>query len=239
MKKTFLTIFACLFFAVPALAQTTAAMDETQSEEQAEKRKQELQKTAHAIQETFGQYRQAIADQKPDEIPNLVTQSTLDYFSELLDLALYATPSELEQRGLTDRMQVVVLRHRVPMSTLQSKASVDLLKFCVETGLLGKSVAAVEIGEIRLNGDEAEAQTVLNGQPLSVVLRFAREDDTWKIDMLSILSAGNEVLRSVAEERGLTEDDLILQMVTRGSGMDVPKDIWQPPLTRDDAGTDG
>jgi len=241
MKKNYLTILACLLLAIPALAQddaTTEKKDESQIAQMSDEEKarnQELQTTAHAIQETFGYYRQAIADQDSSEVATMVTQETVDYFKELQELALYATPDELEKKGLTDRMQVVVLRHRVPMSTLQKKDHVELLKFCVETGLLGKSIAAVEIGEIRLKENEAEAQTVLNGQPLPVVLRFAKEGETWKVDMLSILSAGNEMLRGVAEERGLTEDDLILQMVTKGSGMDVPKDIWQPPLTRDGA----
>jgi hypothetical protein len=196
--------------------------------------KRDLPATAQSIQTTFGLYRQAVADQKGADAVALVNQETLDYFGVLQDLALYGTPQEVEGRSITDRMQVVALRHRVPLSTLEEVSPEGLLAFCVETGLLGKSISAVEISEIRLDGNAAKANTVINGQPLPVVLRFTEEDGGWKIDLRPILEAGNDALREVAEKQGVTADDLILQLVSKGSGVEVTKEIWQPLLSRDD-----
>lgn len=231
---TLLSMLLCLPLTAMA-EEPTMAQDEAAAEETAPKR--DLTQVATAIQETFGKYQHALVDLEGETVVELVTENTIEYFDEIQELALYGTFNEVENRSLTDRMQIVTLRHRVPVSTLQKKSPSELLAYCVETGLFGKGAAALEIGEIRLqDGNAAVASTLMNGQPLPVQPRFVEEEGVWKLDMVSIISAADDALRAMAEQKAITQDDLILSMVSRSSGMDVGSEIWQPLLTRDGEG---
>ena len=188
-----------------------------------------------AIQTTFGAYKAAILEDQGEAAAKLVTQNTLDYFREAKELALYGTASELQERTLTDRMQIAYFRHRIPLETLQELSAAEIFQYAVDRGWVGKnSVTPISLGDLEVEDGRAQAQALVNGQPVPFHLYFAKESDSWKLDLVPLLGVGDSAFHQLAEQRGITGDDLILQLLSAVSGVEVGKDIWDPPLSREE-----
>lgn len=185
------------------------------------------------VQTAFGAYKAAILEDNGEAAASLVTENTIEYFESTKELALYGTPEELQERSLTDRMQIVFFRHRIPLEKLQELSGREIFIYAVDRGWVGKnSVSPISLGELTLDGERAEAPAQVNGQPVPFDLHFAKEGDAWKLDLVPLLAVGDSAFHQVAEQRGLTGDELILQLLTSVSGEEVTDGIWQPPLTR-------
>ncbi len=186
------------------------------------------------IQAVFAAYKTAILADQGEAAVKLVTQNTIDYFREAKELALYGSMTELQQRSLTDRMQIAYFRHRIPLDKLQELTPEGIFQYAVERGWIGKnSVAPVSLGDPEVTDGRAKAQALVNGEAVPFHLHFAKEGDFWKLDLVPLLAIGNDAFHQMAEQRGITGDDLILQLLSAASGTEVSKDIWQPLLSRE------
>lgn len=160
-----------------------------------------------------------------------VSSNSLAYYDRMRKLALSATKSELDELEGTERMLVLALRHQAPLDLLESGTPADLLAYAVNAALIIDTGAAeTELGEVTIHGDLARGWLVVDGEPRYDVLQFALEDDGWKIDLEFAMRSSAGLIAASARRSKMSENDLIFELLSRGSGKPVGPDIWKPPL---------
>ena len=170
-------------------------------------------------------------DERGEDVAELVTASTIDYYGELLALTLEADEQTLRGRRLIDRMTILLLRHRFPAPELHALDGRGLLVLGVEEGMVGtEDVVAADLGEVEVSGDTAVAEAITaEGAGPGLNWEFRREGGRWRIDLTAPLPIANLALEQAAAESGLPEDDFVFRLIEATTGTQVQEDIWDPP----------
>lgn len=182
------------------------------------------------IRSGFAAYRQALLDKSGARAVPHLDRGTIAYYDRLRSLALTAPESDVRALPLLDRLGVLRLRHTYPPTSLRSASGTDLLVLAVNEGFIGKeSVEKAELGRIEVSGSEAKAQVTSSGQPTTASLRFVRESEGWRLDLMPLMAEGSRALEAQARRAGAPEDDVLLMVLERLSGRRPDASIWQPP----------
>jgi hypothetical protein len=182
-----------------------------------------------AVRAVFVGYKSAILNSRGDEAISYLARPTIDQYEKYRILALTAPEDELRGEGFMTRMQVLMLRQRVPLEKLEAMDGHALLVHAVNEGWIGKnSVSGVELGEVQINENFAAAGVLLAGAPSPQVFQFMGEEGTWKLDLLFTLKAAEPALRQKAKEAGMEEDQMILLLLETVSGRRADPNIWKP-----------
>jgi hypothetical protein len=195
-----------------------------------------------AVRETFEAYKQALLQRQGARASALVDRATWDYWGELRRLALSGSEEELRQRPFIERLLVVSLRHELSVEELRQMDLEAMLGRAIEAGWIAPaSIAQLEMGEVRLEGDRASGQALTRtfGDPPSLQpveglrYEFVREEDEWHFAFASLVAGLDRLLGDFAAQLGADEDDLIFSLVESFSGRTVLPEVWQPPTEGD------
>jgi hypothetical protein len=182
-----------------------------------------------AVERGFAAYKSALVRRDGDGAAATVSRNSLAYYDRMRGLALFASRSELAELEGTERMLVLALRHQAPRELLANGAPEALVAHAVDAGLVSDTgIARTELGQVTVHDDRARCWIVVDGQPTRGVLQFALEDGRWKFDLEFAMQSSAGLIAALANEAGMSEDEVILELLTRGSGKPVGPDIWQP-----------
>lgn len=183
-----------------------------------------------AIRDVFDNYRSALLAGDGAAAHGFLSQSSIDYYVEMRDLALTVPRAELEARSLVDRLHVLTLRYVLAPQRLESMEPVDVVAYAVESGLIGQGTLQQQgLDEITVDGDEAEATILRDGSGTEFTYSFVQDPGGWKMDLLGILDSANETFRNLIEEEGISETTFIFDTVEVITGQRPTKVIWNPP----------
>jgi len=186
-----------------------------------------------AVARGFAVYKSALAARDGARAAAAISANSLAYYDRMRELALSAPRNELEALEATERMLVLGMRHEAPRELLETATPVELVAYAVDSGLVSDtSVATTELGEITVQGDRARAWIVIDGQPTRGVLQFAREQSGWKFDLEFAMRASSGLVAALAQQLEVSENQVIFELLTRGSGRPVGPEIWVPPRMR-------
>jgi hypothetical protein len=166
-----------------------------------------------------------------------VTDHTTNWVAFCGSMAL-TSPEEVVRGGRTiTKLQILQMRHRLSTSELRRLDGSQLLATAIENEWAGFRSADVTLGEIWVDADKgtAEAEMIANGValPPDQNLRFRWEQGTWKFDLAHYLvDVAEPTIQNLLRKPGLSEDDAILDLLTRTSGRPVSQDIWKPAESR-------
>jgi hypothetical protein len=181
----------------------------------------------------FDAYKTAIMNDRGQEAAVLLSRSTVAYFEQMRDVALYGSRQELNQLSTINLLQTLIMRDRVPAERLVEMSGVALLGYAIDQGWIGKnSVAPLKAQRVYVVGDTAVLDVASERGPGKAQLRFKREASGWRLDLSSVIQAGSDQLDSVAKQRGSSREELVLSLLSATSGRQVESSIWQPPLQR-------
>ena len=184
-----------------------------------------------AVGRAFAAYKAALVKRDGARAVSAISGNSLAYYDRMRKLALSASRSELDALEGTERMLVLGLRHQAPPRLLESGTPGDLVAYAVDVALVSDTgVAKTELGEVTIQGDLARCWIVVDGQPTRGVLQFALEDGEWKFDLEFAMRSSAGLIAALARQSGMSEDDVIFELLSRGSGNPVGSDIWKPPL---------
>jgi len=184
-----------------------------------------------AVERAFAVYKSALAKRDGPRAVSAVSSNSLAYYDHMRKLALSAPKSDLDALEGTERMLVLGLRHQAPLDLLESGTPGDLLAYAVNAALVSDTaVAKTELGEVTIEGDLARCWIVVDGQPTRGVLQFALEDGGWKFDLEFAMRSSAGLIAALARQSGMSENDVVFELLSRGSGEPVGPDIWKPPL---------
>ena len=61
---------------------------------------------------------------------------------------------------------------------------------------------------------------------------FHREGGVWKFDLEHVASLARGMFRALASQRGVSEEELILDLLSRTSERPIGAEVWQPPISQ-------
>jgi len=182
-----------------------------------------------AVERAFAAYKAALAQRDGPRAASAVSSNSLAYYDRMRKLALSAAKSELDELEGTERMLVLGLRHQAPLDLLESGTPAELLAYAVNAALISDTAAAkTELGEVTIQGDLARCWIVVDGQPTRGVLQFALEDGKWKFDLEFAMRSSAGLIAALARQSGMSENDVIFELLSRGSGTPIGPEIWKP-----------
>jgi len=84
----------------------------------------------------------------------------------------------------------------------------------------------LSLGNVEVNGDEAQAPLKMYGFPTPAKFTFRRENGGWRIDITSLFDLSRQGLQQVAKtaEGG----NFVLKMLEESTGQAIPEGIWHP-----------
>jgi ABC-type oligopeptide transport system substrate-binding subunit len=217
-----LAIIALLLFSLTACKQERVASggDTSSKEENA----------IQGVSDCFAAYKGAILAQKGEVAVEHLSQGTIDEFQNYVNLALTADREELEALSVINRMQVILMRHRIPLDTLRGLNGRSAIVYAVDRDWIGKNaVIRTELGEVSTHDDRATAEVIIGGQKAPTRFQFRRENGTWRFDLLTVLMDGNTAMKRAAEQAGMDENEFLFNLTESVTGKKIDESIWTPP----------
>jgi hypothetical protein len=182
-----------------------------------------------AVVRAFEGYKSAILNDDGEMAYSLVDENTKRWYDESLSNAISLTRDEIMALGTLDKMQVILVRHRIPARELLQMTGEDLFKYAVNNGWVGKnSVSGLQIGQIQITDNFATAAAKSNGEITPLSFHFYRQENRWRIDITEINKWGEAAFSSQIEESGESEIDYIFRLIQIVSGKPVQGNIWNP-----------
>jgi hypothetical protein len=181
------------------------------------------------VRKAFDSYKAAILNDKGADAVNLVDSKTIKYYGEVLDWVKNADSAKVETLSLLNKLMVFTVRHRAPKEDILSFDGKSLLKFAIESGMVGKnSVANTSIGDVTIDGNFAKGQFVANGVKAPFNVQFNKEEGQWKIDLTSLFAVSTAAFEKIAADSGKNENDFLFDLLEMVSGTKPGQEIWQP-----------
>lgn len=158
----------------------------------------------------------------------LVTRDSIRLYGLIRDLAVYADQKELQGVESTVRMTVLNLRLRAPRDVLLQKDPRALIAYAVENGMIiSDEIKQTEIGEVLVTGREALISVRVKGQLARGFFVF-RNEHGWKIDLEHLVVSSRGVVDALARKREVSEEVMLLELLSKAVGKPVGMEVWQP-----------
>jgi hypothetical protein len=186
-------------------------------------------RTADDIHGLYRTYRDAVAKGDGAAAAECVSASTFDEYQTFIRHARTADESMLRQQSIHTRLQVLLLRQRLDEAALSLLDGRELfVRMIDERWIGGETVAAVQIGDIQVRGERADAPTFAAGQRTGDRTHFIRQDGRWKIDLVPGFRSADRRLAESAERERKSEDEFLLSLVETASGRPSRQDSRAP-----------
>ena len=181
------------------------------------------------VHATFDGYKSAVLSQKGEAAVGFVTKGTVEEFQNYVNWALDADRKTLESLSLANRLQVVLIRHRVPAAELTKMDGKSCFVYAVDRDWIGKNgVIHLGLGKVDISNERATAEATVGGEKTPLRMQFRKEGGQWRLDLKQLMQVANAGLVAMAKKEGITENELILVMAESVSGRKVPETIWDP-----------
>ena len=184
---------------------------------------------AQAVQASYRSYAGAVAAKDGETSAGLVSDTTLDYYSGLRDLALTADRATLSAQRVVDQLAVLSMRANIPVGTLRTAEPRTVVAAAVQHQVIsGGGAGAAGLEDVTVDGDEATAKLGVAGGSQQVPMRFHREDGTWKVDLTALLIPAEDALGTALQQQKLTSEALLTQVMTTRVGAAKARQLWTP-----------
>jgi hypothetical protein len=180
------------------------------------------------LQRIFQNYRTALQNRDADQAIAQLNRRTTGYYDSMLLVVRFADSASLSQHGVLSQLLVLAIRMQVPESEIRVMRGKDLLAFGIRNGMVG--VAGLDRavpGYPEIKGNLARVPLWFDGQQSKLSLRFDKEG-IWRLDMIEMMAAGEEGLRTFLQNEGIPTDVFLRSAIRRSFGIEAPARIWRP-----------
>ena len=189
---------------------------------------------ADEVHESFEQYRTAILAEDGETAVQYLNQTSINYYDDMLNDALYLKESEFEERTILDKLMILRLRMNFTAKELKKMNGRELIVYSIQKGWIGKSsVINIEISEeTKIKGDWATIEVMQNGQGSGLNFIFQKENDIWKLDIKEIFKISNMTLAYLVKQSDYTEKEFIEMLLENTDNKKVSKSYYKPMLKK-------
>lgn len=179
------------------------------------------------VKKSFDKYKYAILNDKGKDAVQYVDSKTIKYYNEILELIKSADSVKLESLSLTDKLMVLIIRHRTPKKEILSFDGTMLLIYSIDNGMVGKQgTANNSIGEVIIEDNFAKGQLLVRGEKTPVYFHFNKESEQWKIDLTALFELSDMVFKSMIKDSELSDNDFIFSILENINGKRPGQEIW-------------
>lgn len=183
-----------------------------------------------AVRAVFAGYKAAVLARKGDRAADHVTTGTLREYARYRDLALTASRTQLEALPMSERLQVLIIRARVPATALRTMDGRDVFAYAVDRGWIGREgVERSELGTLQVDGDTAAARLKIGRTELPVDFEFEREATGWRFNLIPLTLMSEDVFRQLARQKGVGENEMVMTLLRDLMETPVDDRIWDAP----------
>lgn len=208
MKIT--TLIFILFFSSTLLAQQKDSKEE-------------------AVRKAYTDYKRAALNDQGEDAYNLIDQRTVAYYNELAKRLKVIDSTALEERTLSDKLQILLIRSLATAEQIQAFDGKSLFVFSVNKGLIGKnSTSAHLIGEVIIEGNFAKGEVLNNGQPSNVYFHFYKEEGEWKFNLTALFPPTELLFRKMQRQSGMSEHEFLFYLIEAISQKRANNSLWNP-----------
>lgn len=180
------------------------------------------------VREAFVAVRAAVIAGDGESFARLVTRDSVRLYGVIRDLAVHADQKELQEVEGTVRMTVLSLRLRVPRDVLLHRDPRVLIAYAAENDMIfSDEIEQTKIGEVFVKEREALVAISAEGQPARGFFIF-RNERGWKLDLEILVGSSRGMIDAMAREREVSEQTIILELLSEAVGKPVGMEVWQP-----------
>ncbi|MBW3539792.1 MAG: hypothetical protein KY476_05940, partial [Planctomycetes bacterium] len=177
----------------------------------------------------FEAYQSALTTTDGEKAAESVSSATIQLYQEHSDLSISGDPETVQNLSMINRMQVLLIRHRVAPASLKAMDGREVFAHAVNNEWIGKdSVVRVGIDDVAITGNRATAKVTKGGKRTGETFHFVKEHGRWKLDLTPTFRAADQLFQEAARRRGMSENEFIFSVITSLSGRQVTDEIWQP-----------
>lgn len=206
---------------------------------------QKRQEVIASIQELS----RALANRDGERAASLYSRNSIEYYDRMVKAARTATRDEIAKMPWLDRLEILVLRHRLPAADLRTIDGERYIRTAVAQGWwLHRDNDRIpedldfDRVTIKINGSMAWLDLELDEGSLPGIsrilasgdkkryLRYYKEGDDWRLDQTAVHELRNELLgRWIIAQHDGDHEGLLMRLEERMSGRSVDRSIWDPP----------
>lgn len=184
---------------------------------------------SQAVRAAYAKYTEAAQAKDGATAVTAVASPVFDYFETARKHALTATEEQLAREKLSTRVIVYGLRGGADPAVLRTGTPQDVVKGAIDKGLVSQqSISNIELGDVKVSGDTADVEVIDRGKKAPFGLRFVREDGAWKFDMIPVIELADVVFLSLAQEKNLTPEQLLEQVLVSTHGPAKAAEVRKP-----------
>jgi hypothetical protein len=182
-----------------------------------------------AVRAAFDSYTKAALAKNGIAAEDLLAETIGGYYETARKMALTGSTEQVAALPLAQRLTVYVLRGKMDAAMLRGSTSADVVRAAFDLGLISENgVSKLALGEVAVDGGTASAAMTSNGKVGPYKMRFLKENGRWKVDLLPMLTMADETFAGLAEQQGVTPDELIDQLLVSMFGQEKALVVQQP-----------
>lgn len=183
------------------------------------------------VKNCFEEYKTAVTKRDGIKARSVADKETISFYDRVIKHARFSTKSELNKAGLSEKLIVFSVRQNVPLYSVRNFSGDQLFAYMISNGLIDNSTMSfIDLGEIELINNAAQAPVIVGGQKAPFTLRFKKEKGIWKINISSLLIITDLALTGKINQAGLTEELFIDQLLNKKKGYKGSKNRYWEPL---------
>ena len=225
-------ILACCSCDIPEQKRTgdtsSGSSAETKQISSSEPTVSEEQEKQQIIQ-CFTNYKSAILNDRGTEAVRYSDKNTIDYYAQVLQWVLTASREEGERLSILDKMQVLIMRLRVPAEQLRTMTAEELLVYSIDQGMVGKNGAAtLDPGTVTVDGNFGKMTILSNQKDTGMSYHYNKENGEWKMDLTAVFPQTRVALEAMAKQNDMSENSFIFTLIGTTSPIQPTDDLWVP-----------
>ncbi len=202
-------------------------------EEEKKKGVSEIMNPDFLVKDCYSNYKQGLLKSDGKLAIANINKSGIEYYDILMDYVMEADSSTIASMPLIDKLMILSLRWRSnPNDLIKLRESgMNLFEYGVNNGFIGQeAVSNSTLGKITFNEDVATARVFNNGQEIPMQFKFIKENGKWKFDVKYVMMHTGYGLQQFVVESGMTEEEYILDLLSKMSAKPMSNEMWHPIL---------
>jgi hypothetical protein len=184
-----------------------------------------------AVLQVFEDYRAALLRVDGAAAVDLVDAGTIDWYEDVLALALSASRSELNRLDALQKFMVLRLRLDLTKADLEALTGRSLFVYAVNNGwILGEEAKSMQLGRVEVQEGAGEAWVSVEQAPDMPLFFLVKQDGHWRIALWQSIPSTNRYMEQAIAGSGLSEDAFMRQALEAYSGAPVDERIFEGPL---------
>lgn len=184
------------------------------------------------VKNDFEAYRSASLKEQGEKAIEYLDGRVFAYYDSMLMHVRHSDSTTVAELPITDQILVLAIRHRATQEQIQAFTDSTCIVFALNEGMIDKDgVARLDLGEIEITDDFAQASVSSQGEVAPIKFHFYKSDGIWKFDLTQLFPMANLVFEQIFKESGMETNELLFLLLEIASGNKIDeKTIWQPVI---------